>query len=118
MKKNVFLLFLLINLLPLETARPELANAELRGLRVHTVEGVLRLKVEQIDLGTGALIISRKWGTSKTLHTYRRKIDTIAEEIQNRLNRNKIPANFRAIPEINRYLFKELKSILQIHKKE
>ncbi len=88
--------------------RAELANADLRGLRVHTVDGVLRLKEDQIDLGTAALVISRDWGTTKTLHTYRRKIDIIAEEIQRRLEAKKIPANFLAIPEINKYLFDEL----------
>lgn len=86
----------------------ELANAQLRGLRAHTVEGVLRLEEDQIDLGTAALIISRNWGTTKTLHTYRRKIDLIAEEIQKRLQQKKIPFDYRAIPEINQYLFQEL----------
>ncbi len=89
-------------------ARADLANADLRGLRVHTVEGVLRLEEDQIDLGTAALIISRNWGTTKTLHTYRRKIDLIAEEIQNRLAKKNLPADYRAIPEINQYLFEEL----------
>lgn len=92
-----------------ETAAAELANSQLQGLRVHTVEGVLRLSADQIDLGTAALIISRNWGTSKTLHTYRRKIDSMAEEIQRRLNEKKIPLDARAVPEINRYLFEELK---------
>lgn len=92
-----------------KTASAELANSQLQGLRVHTVEGVLRLSADQIDLGTAALIISRNWGTTKTLHTYRRKIDLMAEEIQRRLAEKKIPMDARAIPEINHYLFDELK---------
>ena len=78
----IFLTLIAAGLCPRGHARTgELANADLRGLRVHTVEGVLRLKEEEVDLGTAALIISRNWGTTKTLHTYRRKIDAIAEEI-------------------------------------
>lgn len=108
MSVAVFLPAFFFLLLPSGKARAELANAQLRGLRVHTVEGVLRLKEEQIDLGTAALVISRDWGTTKTLHTYRRKIDTLAEEIQKRLEEKKLTADFRAIPVINQYLFKEL----------
>ncbi|MEJ5259495.1 MAG: tetratricopeptide repeat protein [Anaerohalosphaeraceae bacterium] len=89
------------------TASAELANSQLQGLRVHTVEGVLRLPADQIDLGTAALIISRNWGTNKTLHTYRRKIDSMAEEIRRRLDEKKIPLDARAVAEINRYLFEE-----------
>jgi tetratricopeptide (TPR) repeat protein len=95
-------------LIPGPAVLADLANAELRGLRAYTVEGVLRLEEDQIDLGTAALIISRNWGTTKTLHTYRRKIDLIAEEIQKRLQQKKIPTDYRAIPEINQYLFNEL----------
>lgn len=102
------LLLSFLAILPTGRARGELANAELRGLRVHTVEGVLRIPEEQIDLGTAALVISRDWGTTKTLHTYRRKIDTIAEEIQRRLEEKKLRADYRAIPVINQYLFEEL----------
>lgn len=97
--------FLAFGILP--TARGDLANSSLEGLRVHTVEGVLRLPADQIDLGTAALIISRRWGTTKTLHTYRRKIDLMAEEIQRRLEEKKIPLDRCAILEINRYLFEE-----------
>ncbi|HOK65528.1 MAG TPA: tetratricopeptide repeat protein [Anaerohalosphaeraceae bacterium] len=90
-----------------KTANAELANSQLQGLRVHTVEGVLRLPADQIDLGTAALIISRNWGTNKTLYTYRRKIDSMAEEIQRRLHEKKVPLDARAVAEINRYLFEE-----------
>ncbi len=99
-----------IGMLPLAApSKAALANSGLAGLRVHTVEGILRLPAEEIDLGTAALIISRNWGTTKTLHAYRRKIDLMAEEVQKRLQEKKLPADYHAIPEINRYLFEELK---------
>lgn len=108
--KNLFRGVLLLWLFTVvQTAYAELANAELRGLRAHTVEGVLRLEEDQIDLGTAALIISRNWGTTKTLHTYRRKIDLIAEEIHKRLQEKKLPVDYHAIPVINQYLFQELR---------
>lgn len=85
-----------------------LANHNKRGLRAYTIEGVLRLQEDEIDLGTAALILSRDWGTNKTSHVYRRKIDDIAEEIIKRLNDQHLPADYRAIPVINAYLFDEL----------
>ncbi|MBC8378813.1 MAG: tetratricopeptide repeat protein [Planctomycetes bacterium] len=90
-------------------ARSEiLANQNKRGLRAFTIEGVLRLQEDQIDLGTAALILSRDWGTNKTSHVYRRKIDDMAEEIIRRLKSKHIPKDYRAIGVINAYLFDEL----------
>ena len=55
-------------LLPVADAGAVLANQNKRGLRAFTIEGVLRLQEEDIDLGTAALILSREWGTTQTLH--------------------------------------------------
>ena len=38
-----------------------LANANLDGLYAKSIEAVLRLPPEQIDLGTAALIVSEAW---------------------------------------------------------
>ena len=85
-----------------------LANQNKRGLRAFTIEGVLRLQEDEIDLGTAALILSRDWGTNKTSHVYRRKIDDMAEEIIKRLKNKHLPTDYRAIGVINAYLFDEL----------
>ncbi len=85
-----------------------LANQNKQGLRAFTIEGVLRLRENEIDLGTAALILSRDWGTNKTSHVYRRKIDDMAEEILKRLKKEHVPADYRAIGVINAYLFDEL----------
>ena len=85
-----------------------LANHNKRGLHVSTIEGVFRLKEDQIDLGTAALILSREWGTRKTTHVYRRKIDDMTEDILERLKKKHLPVDYRAIPVINQYLFDEL----------
>lgn len=108
MRHNRIAVGLIILALAAAGVRADLANEDLRGLRVHTTDGVLRLEPDQIDIGTAALIISRQWGTQKTLHTYRGKIDAMAETILKRLAEQEIPADYRAIPVINDYLFGEL----------
>jgi tetratricopeptide (TPR) repeat protein len=85
-----------------------LANQNKRGLRAYTIEGVLRLDDSEIDLGSAALILSREWGTQRTTHVYRRKIDDMAEAILNKLNEQHVSIDYRAIPVINAYLFDEL----------
>ena len=85
-----------------------LANRDKRGLRTYTIEGVLRLSEDEIDIGTAALILSREWGTQRTTHVYRRKIDDMAEAILEKLKEKHLPLDHRAIGIINRYLFDEL----------
>ncbi|MBL7214290.1 MAG: tetratricopeptide repeat protein [Phycisphaerae bacterium] len=102
-------LFLVFILSPSGDSYAEiLANHNKRGLRAYTIEGVLRLHEEEIDLGTAALILSRDWGTNKTSHVYRRKIDDMAEEILKRMKKEHVPTDYHAIPAINAYLFDEL----------
>jgi len=86
----------------------KLANADKRGLYVSSIDEVLLLKDDEVDLATSALILSEQW--SDVVHglRYRRELDAMAEEIKKRLQEQKLRANFRAIPVINDYLFKEL----------
>ncbi len=102
------LVLLLIGSLTTDADAAVLANHNKRGLRAYTIDGVLRLPEEEIDLGTAALILSRDWGTNRTSHVYRRKIDDMAEEILKRLKDQHLRADYRAIPVINKYLFEEL----------
>lgn len=85
-----------------------LANQNKQGLRAYTIEGVLRLQDDEIDLATAALILSREWGTPRTAHVYRRKIDDMAEAILKKLREKHTPVDYRAIPVINEYLFDEM----------
>ena len=85
-----------------------LANQGKDGLRLLTIERILRLDDEEIDMGTAALLLSREWGTRKTLHIYRGKIDDMAREILRRMKRNHVGNDYRAIKIINEYLFDEL----------
>ncbi len=93
--------------MPAESAA--LANQHKQGLRAYTIQGVLRLEDDEIDMGTAALILSREWGTQRTTHTYRRKIDDMAEAILRRLDEQHLPADYRAIGVINTYLFEDLR---------
>ena len=85
-----------------------LSNHNKRGLRSYTIEGVLRLQDDEIDLATAALILSREWGAQRTTHVYRRKIDDMAEAILKKLRKEHVPLDYRAIPVINEYLFDDL----------
>lgn len=85
-----------------------LANYQKQGLRAYTIEGMLRLPDDQIDIGTAALILSRQWGSQRTLYVYRRKIDDMAEAILKKLHDQHLPVDHRAINIINNYLFEEL----------
>ncbi|MCE5186131.1 MAG: tetratricopeptide repeat protein [Planctomycetaceae bacterium] len=86
-----------------------LANRDKQGLRSYTIEGVLRLPDEEIDIGTAALILSREWGTTKTTHVYRAKIDEYAEAILERIRNKHMQPDYRAIEIVNEYLFEEQK---------
>ena len=85
-----------------------LANEGKLGLNLYSIERTLSLPEEEIDLGTAALMLSRQWGTPKTFHMYRNKIDDMAQEILRRLEKNHISTDYRAIPVISEYLFDEL----------
>jgi len=88
--------------------RGRLANAGKMGLNVTSLEQVLRLQDDQIDLATAALIASEYWSDMVYGRRYLEELDAMAREIQVRLRRNRIQANFRAVPIINQYLFQEL----------
>ncbi len=85
-----------------------LANEGKLGLNMYSIERTLSLPEEEIDLGTAALMLSRQWGTPKTFHMYRNKIDDMAQEIFRRLEKNHVRTDYRAIPVISEYLFDEL----------
>jgi tetratricopeptide (TPR) repeat protein len=90
-------------------AEEPLANANLDGLYVKSIEAVLRLPPEQIDLGTAALIVSESWSDMVAGTKYQQRLDDIAIEIRSRLKAKNIQIGASAIPVINNYLFDELK---------
>jgi len=97
--------------------RTELANAGKMGLNVTSLEEVLRLSEEQIDLATATLISSEYWSDFVQGRRYLERLDAMAMVIQTRLWQRRLPLDHRAIPVINEYLFDELgfKSVVHPH---
>jgi len=99
----------LIPLLAASFGRCEsLANEGKAGLYVRSIEQVLRLPADQVDLATAALIISEHWSDLVHGRRYLAQLDGMAWDIRERLTRERLKTNYRAIPVINKYLFEEL----------
>lgn len=94
-----------------------LANENKSGLYARSVEQVLRLRDEEVDLATAALIVSEHWSDMVYGRRYLARLDEMALEIRDRLNNRRIPADSGAIPVINEYLFNELqfKSLAEVN---
>jgi len=88
--------------------RTRLANAGKAGRSVTSLDQVLRLSEDQIDLATATLIASEYWSNVVAGRRYLEELDAMALEIQGRLRQHRVPVNSRAIPFINQYLFEEL----------
>jgi len=86
----------------------ELANEDKSGLYARSIEQVLRLNEDEIDLATAALIISENWSDLVHGRRHLATLDDMALEIRERLDRKRLGANYKAIPVINKYLFDEL----------
>jgi tetratricopeptide (TPR) repeat protein len=84
-----------------------LANQNKDGIYVRSLEQVLRLKPDEVDLATAVLIVSERWNENVLGRRYVSMIDDMAYEIRERLRIAKVRANYRAIPIINKYLFEE-----------
>ena len=85
-----------------------LANEGKSGLYARSIEQVLRLRADEVDLATAALIISEYWSEMVDGRRYLSDLDDMALEIRDRLERGKLRADFRAVPVINDYLFGKL----------
>ena len=85
-----------------------LANEDKEGLYARSIEQVLRLDDEKVDLATAVLIVSEQWSDVVAGRRYLADLDDMALEIRARLKKKGLQANFKAIPVINEYLFDEL----------
>jgi tetratricopeptide (TPR) repeat protein len=93
---------------PASAQNGRLANSGKAGLYVKSLEQMLRLPDDDIDLATGVLIASEYWSDIVYGRRYLEQLDSMAIEIQKRLQQQRLPCNYRAIPVINEYLFNEL----------
>jgi tetratricopeptide (TPR) repeat protein len=85
-----------------------LANEGKRGRHARSIKQVLRLRAEEVDLATAALIISEQWSDIVHGRRYLTRLDNMALEIRGRLKSKKLKANHKAVAVINKYLFDEL----------
>ena len=110
MKKTFLITMCVLILWPqLSFSRQQgLANEGKRGLYVRSIEGVLRLPEDEVDLATAALIVSEQWSDMVHGRRYLSMLDEMAMEIQEKLNKRWLKPNYKAIPVINKYLFDEL----------
>jgi len=85
-----------------------LANEGKAGLYAKSLEQVLRLREDEVDLATAALIISEKWSDLVYGRRYLSRLDDMALELRSRIEKKKLDSNYRAILIVNKYLFDEL----------
>lgn len=85
-----------------------LANANKSGLYARSIEEVLRLEPDEIDLGVAALIVSERWSDVVPGRKHLSQLDDMAQEIRNRMQAQRIGIGPRAIEVINKYLFDEI----------
>ena len=93
---------------PAFAQRGRLANRDKAGLYVRSLDEVLRLRDEDVDLATAALIASEYWSDMVHGRRYLEQLDAMALEIRERLRQQRHQVNHYAIPIINDYLFNEL----------
>ena len=110
MKKTLLIAVIAVSLVPTVGLgqRYRLANANKPGLYVRSLDEVLRLQDDEMDLATAALIASEYWSDMVHGRRYLEQLDAMAVEIKRRLQARRIHATHRAIPVINEYLFDEL----------
>ncbi|MDD5327819.1 MAG: tetratricopeptide repeat protein [Phycisphaerae bacterium] len=85
-----------------------LANEGRDGLYARSIEQVLRLDAEEVDLATAVLIVSEQWSDMVEGRRYLAELDDMALEIRSRLEEKGLQTSYKAIAVINEYLFDEL----------
>ena len=106
MKKIYLIIICFLIFSPIVFARrgEPLANDRKSGLYARSIEQVLRLRENEIDLATAALIVSEHWSDMVYGRRYLETLDEMALEIRERLSRRRLQADHHAISVINEYL--------------
>ncbi|HLB73425.1 MAG TPA: tetratricopeptide repeat protein [Sedimentisphaerales bacterium] len=110
MKKTLFVTIccLILRAVAPASGSEPLANEGKNGLYAKSVEQVLRLPPEEVDLATAALIVSEQWSDLVPGRRHIETLDDMAIEIRQRLKDKRLKLDYQAIPVINEYLFDEL----------
>lgn len=109
MKRTILITtcFLLV-LAPAFAEKRKLANRGKAGLRVKSIERMIRLDEDEIDLATAMLLLSSQAGADIDQRQYTRQINKIAYAILDELDEQKLKPDHRAIKLINEYLFEKI----------
>lgn len=94
-----------------QTSQSQLANSNLPGLEVRTIEEALALPDDQIDLATAILLLSQEayqdlYQITIDVYEYRDRIDEMAMTLKKKIGKTKDPE--KIVKTINTYLFQEL----------
>ncbi len=104
--------FLILSPALLAQRNAPLANEDKVGLYARSIEQVLRLRDNEVDLATAVLISSELWSDNWSEivngRIYLSRLDDMALEIREMLRRRKLGADSRAIRVMNKYLFDKL----------
>ncbi|MBN2133163.1 MAG: tetratricopeptide repeat protein [Sedimentisphaerales bacterium] len=109
--KRILAILTIVTFLSLGSVRGQsrgLANAGKAGLYVRSLDQVLRLRDDELDLATATLIASEYWSDLVLGRRYLEQLDAMALEIRDRVRQQRLRMGFRAVPIINDYLFNEL----------
>jgi tetratricopeptide (TPR) repeat protein len=104
----IILCFLLFTAAASYSQEGSAVNEDRDGLYARSIEQVLRLEPDEIDLGTAALIVSEQWSNVVEGRRYQSDLDDMAFEIRGRLKEKGLQRDEKAIAVINKYLFDEL----------
>ena len=85
-------------------AGPRLANAGRKGLAVKTIDEMLQLPEEEMDVGMGALLISKEYDPRIVIRDRLDQLDEMAQAIRKKIRGETDPR--KIVETINHYLFK------------
>jgi hypothetical protein len=77
-------------------AEPPLANAGRKGLEARSIDDMLALPDEEIDIGPGALLIGKEHDPDLNVTKYLGQLDAMARELRSRVGGEKDPTKIIA----------------------
>lgn len=82
---------------------PPLANENRKGLEARSIDEMLALPEDEVDVGMGALLIGKEFDPTVDVHKYLAELDAMALELRSRIDGEKDPQ--RIIGLMNNYVF-------------
>ncbi len=83
-------------------------DRDIEGLYVSSIERILKLPDEQIDIATAVLVLARDYGQNSNIRQVRYRIDDMAATLSQKFKSRNAHSDVEKIKLINSYLFDEL----------